>query len=246
MTNRKVSYETGPGTAKTANLVGFYSAILTTVMTVVTFGFAMMAIPISGSNCPANCITYPYLDTAAQFPRDYLWMPLAIVLTLFYGMLMVSIHYFAPQQRKILSQMGLFFALMTAVTLAAAYFVQFSVVPISLMSGETEGITLLTQYNPHGVFIALEELGYLLMALSFLFMAFVFANKNRLETAVRWVFIAGFGLVILSLVVISFIYGLDRLDRFEVIAISVDWFVLIINGILLSIMFRRQLQAKGK
>lgn len=34
------------------------------------------------------------------------------------------------------------------------------------MHGETEGITLLTQYNAHGIFIALEELGYLLMSLS--------------------------------------------------------------------------------
>jgi hypothetical protein len=34
------------------------------------------------------------------------------------------------------------------------------------MHGETEGITLLTQYNAHGIFIVLEELGYLLMSLS--------------------------------------------------------------------------------
>ena len=30
---------------------------------------------------------------------------------------------------------------------------------------------MLIQYNPHGVFIALEEPGYLVMSLSFLFMA---------------------------------------------------------------------------
>ena len=128
--------------------------------------------------------------------------------------------------------------------LVGDYFVQFSVVPISLMSGETEGITLLTQYNAHGVFIVLEELGYLLMSLSFLFMAPVFINKNRLEVAVRWVFIISFLLTVLALTLISINYGLDRQDRFEVAVISIDWLVLIVNGILLSIVFKQQLREK--
>jgi hypothetical protein len=42
---------------------------------------------------------------------------------------------------------------------------------MSLMNGQAQGIALLTQYNPYGVFIVLEELGYLLMSLSFLFLA---------------------------------------------------------------------------
>ena len=171
-------------------------------------------------------------------------MPLAIILTLSYWVLMVSIHVYASNQRKIFSQIGLSFALMATMVLVGDYFVQFSVVPISLMSGETEGITLLTQYNAHGVFIVLEELGYLLMSLSFLFMAPVFINKNRLEVAVRWVFIISFLLTVLALTLISINYGLDRQDRFEVAVISIDWLVLIVNGILLSIVFKQQLREK--
>ena len=128
----------------------------------------------------------------------------------------------------------------------ADYFIQFSVIPMSLTNGETEGLAMLIQYNPHGVFLALEELGYLVMSLSFLFMAPVFANKNRLESAVRWIFVIAFILVIVSLVVISINYGLDRQDRFEVAVLSIDWLVLIINGVLLSIVFRRQLKAEQK
>lgn len=45
------------------------------------------------------------------------------------------------------------FAILAAVILLVDYFIQFSVVPVSLMSGETEGIPLLTLYNPHGIFI---------------------------------------------------------------------------------------------
>lgn len=227
-----------------SNSVGFYTAIFTVIMTVITFGFAITAIPISGANCGDLCIEYPYLNTLSQFPKDYLWMPLAIILTLSYLVLMVSIHVYASNQRKIFSQIGLSFALLATMVLVGDYFVQFSVVPISLMSGETEGITLLTQYNAHGVFIVLEELGYLLMSLSFLFMAPVFINKNRLEAAVRWVFIISFLLTVLALTLISINYGLDRQDRFEVAVISIDWLVLIVNGILLSIVFKQQLREK--
>ena len=226
-----------------SNSVGFYTAIFTVIMTVVTFGFAITAIPISGANCGDLCIEYPYLNTLSQFPKDYLWMPPAIILTLSYLVLMVSLHVYASNQRKIFSQIGLSFALLATMVLVGDYFVQFSVVPISLMSGETEGITLLTQYNAHGIFIVLEELGYLLMSLSFLFMAPVFMNKNRLESAVRWVFIISFLLTMFALAQISINYGLDRQDRFEVAVISIDWLVLIVNGVLLSIVFKRQLKS---
>ena len=114
------------------------------------------------------------------------------------------------------------------------------------MSGETEGITLLTQYNAHGVFIALEELGYLLMALSFVFIAPAFASEERLQKAVRWVFLSGFGLAVIAFIVFSAIYGLDRQDRFEVAIISIDWLVLLVNGILLSLWFRKQQRTKSQ
>ncbi len=231
---------------RTSNQVGLYSSIFTALITIVTFGFAITAIPISGANCREGCIEYPYLNTVSQFPKDYLWMIPAIILMLLYVVWMVSIHAYAVQHKKIFAQIGLSFAIMAALILAGDYFIQFSVVPVSLMSGETEGITLLTQYNAHGIFIVLEELGYLLMSLSFLFIAPVFSSQNRLEAAVRWVFIVGFVLAIVSLVIFSMVYGLDRQDRFEVAIISIAWLVLIVNGILLSRVFKKQLREDSK
>ena len=231
-------------TNKTENQVGFYSALATAILTAITFGLAMIAIPISGANCPGDCVSYPYLDTISQFPRDFLWMFFAILLVLAYVVLMVVIHNYAPPAKKIFSQIGLSVALITAGILLVDYFVQFSVVPVSLMNAETEGIPLLIQYNPHGVFLALEDLGYLLMSLSFLCMAPVFANKSRLETAIRWIFILAFVVVVIFLIVVSINHGLDRQDRFEVVALSVDWLVLIVNGILLSIVFKRRIKAE--
>lgn len=224
----------------TSILVGFYAAILTAAVTLVTFALALTAIPISGSNCPGDCIEYPYLDTVAQFPRDYRWMLPAIVLLLIYVVLLVAIHGYAPRQRRVFGQIGVAFAIMSATILVSAYFIQFAVVPVSLMNGETKGLALLTQYNPHGIFIAMEELGYLIMSLSFLFAALVFTNGSSLEAAVRWVFFIGFALAMVALVAISIRYGLERLDRFEVAVITIDWTVLLVNGVLLSLVFRRE------
>jgi hypothetical protein len=230
-----------PSTSNVAR-VGLYAALATALVTLVTFALAMIAIPISGANCPGECATYPYLDTVSQYPRDFLWMLFAMFVVVGYVTLMVSIHSYVDGQKKILAQVGLSFALIAAGVLLIDYYLQFFVVPMSLMNTETQGLALLIQYNPHGIFLALEELGYLVMALSFLFVGLALPNTGRLETAVRWIFVAGFGLVALSLVAISLGYGLEKLDRFEVLALSIDWLVLIVNGILLSILFRRRLK----
>jgi hypothetical protein len=230
---------TEPSTADAVR-VGLYSSILTAVMTVVTFGLAITAVPNAGAGCQENCFEYPYLDSLSEFPGDYLWMPPAMILVVLYVVLVSSIHTQAALQKKVYAQIGLSFALLSAGVLLCDYFVQFSVVPVSLMNEQREGISLVTQYNPYGVFIVLEELGYLLMGLSFAFLAPVFADGGRLAGAVRWVFVGGFVLTVAFLAVISAAYGLERLDRFEIAAISIDWLVLLINGVLLSVLFRRR------
>ncbi|MDA3953707.1 MAG: hypothetical protein PF485_08675 [Bacteroidales bacterium] len=222
--------------------IGFYSSLFLAVITLVTFGFAMTSIPIAGAFCPGNCIEYPYLNTLSQFPGDYLWMFLAIIQILTYIIFMVSIHFYALNKNKIFSHISLTFAIISSSVLLLAYFIQFSVIPASLMNDETEGIALLTQYNPHGIFIALEELGCIMMTFSFLFIAPVFVNTNRVEKAIRWIFIIAFVLTFISFVVVSINHGIVRKDRFEVVIISINWLVLISNGILVSIVFKRALK----
>jgi hypothetical protein len=113
------------------------------------------------------------------------------------------------------------------------------------MNGETAGITLLTQYNPHGVFIALEELGYIMMSFTFIFLVPVFGGQNRIESAIRWIYIIAFIIIVISFAIISIKYGSERQDRFEVMIISVDWLVLVVNGVLTGILFRRILKAQA-
>ena len=98
----------------TSDLVGLYSAIFTVIITFVTFGLAIIAIPNSGAGCQESCFEYPYVNTLSEFPRDYLWMPPAMLLVVVYVILVVSIHAYAAQHKKIYGQIGLSFALIAA------------------------------------------------------------------------------------------------------------------------------------
>jgi len=102
--------------------------------------------------------------------------------------------------------------------------------------------TLITQYNGHGIFIALEELGYITMSISFLFLAMVFSKKYRLEKAIRLILIISPLLTGLSFLLYSIKFGIDRSYRFEVATITINWLVTITIGILISILIKNRLK----
>jgi len=221
--------------------VGFISSLLLTIFTIVGFGFAMIAIPPSGPYCPGNCMDYPYLDLLKYYPRDYLWMYIISFQLIVFMVFIVANHFNAVKNKKIFSFISVSLALITTTVLLANYFIQYSVVPISMIKGQTEGIPLLTQYNGHGIFIALEELGFILMSLVFLFLSPIFIGKNRLENALKWIYAVPSVLVLISLVLYAIQYGLDRDGRFEVAAITIDWLATIVIGILTSFYYRREI-----
>lgn len=238
MENNDITIKSVNQTRNNVNLLGFYSAILTTIVTAITFGIAIFTPPLSGPFCAGSCIEYPYTDIISRFPRDYFWMYPAILLTLIYVVLMVCIYHYASKEKRIFGQMGLSFTLIAATILIIDYFIQISVIQPSILNGELDSIAILTQYNPHGVFIALEEIGYLIMSISFLCIAPIFTGINKLEIAIRWLLIISFFLTIISLIIISAIYGISREYLFEVAVITIVWTVLIILGILLSVKFK--------
>ena len=229
----------------TARRAAVWIAYATAAMTVITFGVALATPPISGSFCLENCIDYPYLDTLERFPRDYLWMPLAIVLTLLYLALVASVHELTPHSRRLASRIALALAIVTTTVLVTGYFIQFTVVPASLAHGQTDGIALLTQYNPHGLFIALEEVGYLAMALSFGAVAVAVPGRRPAARAVRWMFGATPVVVLTALVWTMVTRGTDRGYLFEVIVISITWLVLLVGAVLLARLFRSPPEASG-
>ncbi len=222
--------------------IGFWTAILITVFTAVAFVIAIATPPISGPFCQSGCVAYPYANVASYVPHDYIWFYPAIFIAPLFLVLAVCIHNYAPSSKKIYSQIGLLFALIYATMISLDYYIQLTVIQPSLLRGEMDGLALFLQYNPHGIFIALEDLGYLMMSIAFFFIARIFTGDNRIERALRWLFMIGSLLAIGLYIVLSIIYGNNLEYRFEVMIITINWTMLIVAGILLGILFWRTLQ----
>jgi hypothetical protein len=214
-------------------------ALGVSIITIITFSIALLAVPISGPFCFGDCIEYPYVDDIInQYPHDYFWMFPAILLTLFYLALIITLHHITSSEKRIYSLLAVSLAILSTGILAVNYFVQVSIIQPSLLNGETEGIALFTQYNPHGLFIALEEIGYIIMSISFLAIAPVFSKNNRLGKAIKTTLFLAFGLSALSLIYVIIRYGLKREYIFEVYIITINWLCLIFVGFLLFRFFK--------
>lgn len=222
--------------------IGFYTAVVTAALTLISFIIAFLSPPVTGPFCQASCLEYPFTDIVSRFPRDYIWMYPAILLNISFVVLVGLLYQMTPKKKRLFSLLGFSFGLMAAFVLIIDYFVQIAVIQPSLLQGETVGIALLTQYNPHGIFIALEEIGYLLMSLALLCMVPLFSNGNKLKNALKWVLISNFALTMIALVFICLFFGIEREYRFEVAAISINWTALLITSTLLSILFGKALK----
>jgi hypothetical protein len=221
---------------------GFYSSFLLSFLTIVTFGFAMTAIPPAGPYCPDNCMEYPFSDILLYYPRDYYWIYLSILQLFAFVIFSVANHFVANTAKKLYTFLSISFTLISSTVLLIAYFTQFSVVPISVMKGETEGIALITQYNEHGLFIAMEELGYITMSIALFFLAFAFTKNSRAERIIRAILIIQLFLTILAFIFYSLKFGLDRSYRFEVVTIAINWLVIIIVGIMIGLHYRNKIK----
>ncbi len=231
-----VAYATS---GSSASRLGFWMSVLTVVV-VAVFAVVGISTPArSGPFCGNACVAYPYVDVAQYIPGDYLWLLPGILLAPIIVVLMACIHAHAPEAKAIYGRIGLSFALIYAVIILVDYYLQLTVVVASLQAGETEGLALFTQYNPHGLFIALETLGYSMLTVAFLFAAPVFAG-GRVERAIRALFALSFVLAVAAFVGLALL-GHD-LVAFEVTVLTIIWLVLIASGVLLAVVFRRAWQ----
>jgi uncharacterized membrane protein len=217
-------------------VLGRAAAVSTGVLTLVTFALALTALP--------NVVPYPFTsaEIAAQWPGDYLWMYPAILLMVSFVALVAAIHECAPPDRRVYSLLALCGALASAMVLVVDYYVQATVMQPNLEKGQLDGWSLLTQYNPNGVFIALEELGYLAMTVTMLCLVPVLDGSDRVRRVLRWLFAGSFAVAVAALAVVSARQGIDRGDTFEIAVIVIVWLVLLVASPLLAVDFHRRLR----
>lgn len=237
--------ESGPGEAVPALVarLGLWASLCTAVITVVSFAVAIFTPPRSGPFCTGPCVVYPYTDTAAFFPRDYLWMFPALLMTPLFAIVCTCAECLSGADRKPLSRAAMAFATISAALITLDYFVQIEVMQPSLLKGETSGLALFSQYNPHGIFIALEDLGYLMMSAAFLFLGFSLGGSSRLERALRWLLMISGATGFATFAGMSFLFGNSMETRFELAIIAINWTVLPVAAVMLILLFRRTLRA---
>jgi hypothetical protein len=232
MTQSAAALDIEPSTfaRTTVGLLGFWSAVLTALFAAVFFLIGIFGTPYTAIG------QYPFIPATINL-IDYLWLYPAFLLAPTICILMICIHRYAPTEKKVFSQVGLSFALTYAVLITALYFTQWTVVLPALSSGQTQGLSLFTQYNPHGFFVALESLGYLLLNTALFAIVPIFSDGRRVEAALRWLFVVSFVAVVGSFVGLSLLHY--DIVVFEVTVIAIDCILLIASATLLSILFKR-------
>jgi len=109
-------------------------------------------------------------------------MALGFLVVCIFVILMASVHFYALEDKQVLTLLGVAFAIICAALLGINYYMQLTIVrwyPVPMLAIE----------NPHSVMWAIEVLGYGFMGLATLFPAFIF-SKGKLENAIRLLFIA--------------------------------------------------------
>lgn len=172
---------------KSANKIGFWAAV---------FASAFSIIYIVGQLAE----WFGWLGSAGgpESASTPLGIVVLLIPSLFLGpsflILMVSIHYYATEDRKIWSDIGLIFATIYTVLISINYYVQLTFVLPHMIQGETESIKFLL-FTPFDSFLySVDILGYSFMSLATLFSAFAFTGSG-LEKTIRRFLIAN-GLIL--------------------------------------------------
>jgi hypothetical protein len=186
-------------TRQTAIILGFWSAILASVFTIL---FVLLAVVTSlifpiktWSGIQTYAENFNFFDMASFIPAFFLAPTMVI--------LIACINAIAPETKKIFSQIGLAFTIVYAAIIPTNYYLQLFVVRLNLQGGTLEGLSILAQPNLHSTFFALETLGYAFLSLATLFVSSVFTS-GKLEIWIRSLFIASGAVGIFGVLVAPF------------------------------------------
>lgn len=204
------------------------AAIASTAGALLAWPLAVIDLPQSGPMCQQqHCVTFPF-SSAVYSPIDYLWMFPATVAVLSFAALLAIIEPLVTPSRWVAARLASRAAGAGAVILVVAFAVQIFVVQPSIIKGESEALTMWTQFNPHGGFIALESLGYLFLSLALLAVSRLVPGRRASRLLVRIVAAALGGLGILLLPLLAALLGANLEYLYEVTAISLVWTAILV------------------
>lgn len=157
---------------KTILTIGFWSALITTL-------FALIYI-------------VPQLIIGIDMPEsknDLFWILIpSMFLALSFMIMMVSVHYYASEDKRIWSQIGMLLATAYFVFVSIVYFTVLTVTLPHNLNGDLASVEIL-RYTPKSFMTGIDALGYTSMSLATLFAAPVFFG-TKLKKWIRIFFIS--------------------------------------------------------
>lgn len=227
----------------TISKVGFWSAVLTSICST-AYAVAVIAVLVyslsTQASAPAQGWTGIDAFLATFTPIQMLPVIPSLFLAPAFTALMVSVHAYTPEEKKIWSLLGLAFTLIYATMAAMNYMIQLLPVWRSINNGETDGLAMFVLGNPHSMFWGLAY-AYIFMNLAMLLTAPVFGG-NRLENRTRLLFILN-GISGLVTLVIIF---LDSPPLY-LMGSLVFWFPVFIAAVVsVAVLFNRTIKAVRK
>jgi hypothetical protein len=172
-------------TNRLAATIGIWSSLLG-VLTFVIFTVSFVGIAVSGPVAEWTTLE-DYVATTRQHSQalKHLAQICMLAFAPLFVMLLNSIHEYAADDKKILTRIGLSFAIAAMVLIGAMYFVQLSTVRLSIQNDQFDGIEHFMQFYPNSAMLSIGMLGWtLFLGLSTLFVAPVFSG-TRLNTVIR-------------------------------------------------------------
>src|SRR5512143_1464529 len=235
----RLSINAGAGAPTALKRMGFWSAVLATVFSI-GYGLAVIVMIIASASTSTTATPgWQGVEAYIASFQPIQMLPLipSLLLAPTFVVLMVCVHSYAPNAKKIWSQVGLAFAIVYATMACVNYIVQLTVVRLSILNKETDGLAMFVMGNPHSIFWALAS-AYIFMNLAMLCAAPVF-DGGKLERWLRWLFLANG----VSVVVSVFGIVVDSPPIYLLVSL-VPWCVLFsLTTALLAVLFRRMERA---
>jgi hypothetical protein len=166
---------------KTAQKLGFWSAVLAAIMTLwwsIAFGLYQPILHSPWPGMQAYAISFKVAPFLA-------WIVPCFLLTLCFLTMMACLHTLTSEEKKIWSLLALIFAIAYATILSACYYIQMVVVEYNLIHHSTYGLALwlFAPPYPNSIPGALEGIGYAFMCLSLISASRLFSG-NKLS---KWI-----------------------------------------------------------
>jgi hypothetical protein len=166
---------------KTAQQLGFWSTVLTTIMMIwyaIAFGLYQPTLhaPWPGMQAYADAFRVgPFLA----------WIVPCFLLTLCFLVMMVCLYTLAADEKNIWGLLSVVFAIAYTIILSTCYYIQVVVVEHNIVHHSTEGLSLwlFAPPYPHSIPGAMEGTGYAFMSLSLIFASNLFSG-NKLS---KWI-----------------------------------------------------------